>query len=115
VLISLVVGWAVTLHLSQGYWGRQFNSVSAYDSQQILPTAAFVAANTQPDELVALAGQDWDPSIFYYARRKGVMVRADTGPRTPAELRALGAKKLFRCPGSSGAAAPCDIVDLTAP
>ena len=115
VVISLVVGWAVTLHLSQGYWGRQFSSVSAYDSQQVLPTAAYVAANTQPDELVALAGQDWDPSIFYYARRKGVMVRADTGPRTPAELRALGAKKLFRCPGSGGTAAPCDIVDLTAP
>ena len=43
------------------------------------------------------------------------MVRTDTGPRTPAELRALGARKLFRCPDSGGAAAPCDIVDLTAP
>jgi 4-amino-4-deoxy-L-arabinose transferase-like glycosyltransferase len=114
VLISLVVGWAVTLHLSQGYWGRQFAPVTGYDTQRILPTAQYVATNTQPDELVALAGQDWDPSIFYYARRKGLMIRGDSGPISYAQLREAGYKKLFVCPGSAGSTAPCDIIDLTA-
>jgi hypothetical protein len=113
VLASLVVGWAVTLHLGQGYWGRMFIPVD--DPQQILPTAQYVAANSQPDELVALAGQDWDPSIFYYAQRKGLMVRGQTGPEAYAHLRALGYTRLFYCPSGRGTATPCDIVDLTAP
>jgi hypothetical protein len=108
VLLALVVGWAVTLHLGQGYWGRMF-------AQQILPTAEFVAAHTQPGELVALAGQDWDPSIFYYAERKGLMVRGNVGPEAYAHLRDLGYKRLFYCPTGRGTATPCDIVDLTAP
>jgi len=111
VLVSLVLVWLVNLHLSQGYWGRQFAGV--YDPQQALPMANFVAANTQPEELVALVGQDWDPTILYYARRKGLMIRGQTGPEEYAHLRALGYTRLFACPGSGGA--PCSIVDITAP
>jgi hypothetical protein len=85
------------------------------DPGQVLPTAQYVAANSQPDELVALAGQDWDPSIFYYAHREGLMVRGNTGPDTYAHLRELGYKRLFYCPSGRGTATPCDIVDLTAP
>jgi 4-amino-4-deoxy-L-arabinose transferase-like glycosyltransferase len=111
VLMSLVLVWVVTLHLSQGYWGRQF--AGDYDPQQALPMANYVAANTQPDELVALVGQDWDPTVFYYARRKGLMIRGQAGLNDYAHLRTLGYTRLFVCPGSGGA--PCDIVDLAAP
>ena len=64
---------------------------------------------------MALAGQDWDPSIFYYARREGLMVRGSAGPETYAHLRELGYTRLFFCPGNRAAPAACDIVDLTAP
>jgi 4-amino-4-deoxy-L-arabinose transferase-like glycosyltransferase len=113
VLVSLVLGWAITLHLSQGYWGREY--ARSYDPSQILPAAAYVAANSQPDELVALAGQDWDPSIFYYARREGLMVRGSVGPESYPHLRELGYKKLFYCTGGGGAPTVCSIVDITAP
>jgi 4-amino-4-deoxy-L-arabinose transferase-like glycosyltransferase len=112
VLLSLVLGWAITLHLTQGYWGRQFTP--GYDPSTILPAADYVAAHTQPDELVALGGQDWDPSIFYYARRKGLMVRGRIGSDTYVQLRALGYTRLFWCPGGGGAPTTCSIIDITA-
>lgn len=113
VLVSLVFGWVITLHLSQGYWGRQYIPVD--DSQQILAAADFVAAHTQPDELVALAGDDWDPSIFYYARREGLMVRGQVGPDTYGHLRQLGYTRLFVCTlGIASPATACEIIDLNA-
>jgi len=113
LVLSLVVGWGVTLHLSQGYWGRQF--IPTDDPQQIIPAAQFVDAHTQPGELVALAGDDWDPSIFYYARREGLMVRGDSGPDIYPHLRALGYTKLFVCPLSRPSTEDaCDILDITA-
>jgi hypothetical protein len=115
VLVGLVVGWAVTLHLSQGYWGRMF--IPTDDPQQILPAAQFIDDHTQPNELVALAGDDWDPSIFYYARREGLMVRGSVGPAQYPELRSMGYKRLFACSLSSGPSSPttCSIIDLTGP
>jgi hypothetical protein len=112
VLLSLALGWAITLHLTQGYWGRQFADV--YDLDQIMPAADYVAAHTQPDELVALAGQDWNPSIFYYARRKGLMVRGQTGPDVYAQLRESGYTRLFWCPVGGGSSTACDVIDLSA-
>lgn len=113
VLISLVLGWAVSLHLSQGYWGRIF--IPTDDPRQLLSSAQFVAAHTQPDELVALAGDDWDPSIFYYARREGLMVRGQVGPDAYPHLRQLGYTRLFVCPLGRAEPNACDIIDLTAP
>jgi hypothetical protein len=114
VLIGLVVGWAVTLHLSQGYWGRMFRPVD--DPQQILVAAQYIDANTQPNELVALAGDDWDPSIFYYARREGLMVRGNVGPDQYPQLRAMGYTRLFFCSMSNGSSpTTCSIVDLAGP
>jgi hypothetical protein len=84
------------------------------DPQQILPTAEYVGANTQPGELVALAGQDWDPRSSTTRTRQGLMVRGNSRPDTYSHLCELGYKKLFYCPSDRGTAAPCDIVDLTA-
>jgi 4-amino-4-deoxy-L-arabinose transferase-like glycosyltransferase len=114
VMIALVIGWAVTLHLSQGYWGRMFMHVD--DPQQILVAAQYVDAHTQPNELVALAGDDWDPSIFYYARREGLMVRGPVGPAQYPGLRSMGYTRLFTCTMSSGSSpTTCSVIDLNAP
>ena len=79
-----------------------------------LRAAEFVAAHTQPGELVALAGDDWDPSIFYYARREGLMVLGAAEPDVYARLRELGYTRLFVCPlNRPSPATACDIVDLT--
>jgi len=113
LILALVVGWGITLHLSQGYWGRQF--IPTDDPQQIIPAAQFVDAHTQPGELVALAGDDWDPSIFYYARREGLMVRGSSGPDVYPHLRALDYTRLFICPlNRPSSDNACDIIDITA-
>lgn len=106
-MASLVVGWIVTLHLTQGYWGRQYAGV--HDLDQLLPAAEFVAAHSRPDELVALAGQDWNPAVFYYARREGFMIRGSAGPDDLARLRELGYRTLFYCPSGRGLPQPCDV------
>src|SRR3546814_8833790 len=64
--------------LTQGYWGRQFAGV--HDLDLILPAADFVSTHSGPNELVALSGQDWNPAVFYYARREGFMVRGSVEP-----------------------------------
>jgi 4-amino-4-deoxy-L-arabinose transferase-like glycosyltransferase len=111
VMAALVVSWVVTLHLTQGYWGRQFAPFS--DPDQILAAADFIAARTQPDEPVALAGQDWNPAVLYYARRKGTVIRNSTGP-TLEELRAAGFVRIFSCPPGKGLPDPCEIFDIGA-
>jgi hypothetical protein len=114
VMIALVIGWAVTLHLSQGYWGRMYMPVD--DPQQILVAAQYIDDHTQPNELVALAGDDWDPSIFYYARREGLMVRGNVGSDQYPQLRSMGYTRLFFCSMSNGSSpTTCSIVDLTGP
>jgi 4-amino-4-deoxy-L-arabinose transferase-like glycosyltransferase len=110
-MASLVVGWIVTLHLTQGYWGRQFAGV--HDLDQILPAAEFVAAHSRPDELVGLAGQDWNPAVFYYARREGFMIRGSAGPDDLARLRGLGYRALFYCPPGRGLPQPCDVLTIS--
>jgi len=109
-MASLAVGWIVTLHLTQGYWGRQFAGV--HDQGQILPAAEFVAAHSRPDELVLLAGQDWNPAVFYYARREGFMVRGSLGPEEVARLRVLGYRTLFVCTTGAGLLPPCQLSAL---
>jgi 4-amino-4-deoxy-L-arabinose transferase-like glycosyltransferase len=107
VLASLAVSWIVVVHLTQGYWGRQFQAV--HDLDLLLPAADFVAANSRPDELIALAGQDWSPAVFYYARRQGFMMRGSLGPDEQARLRDMGYRTFFFCPSGRGLPEPCDV------
>jgi hypothetical protein len=105
-IASLAVGWVVALHLTQGYWGRQYAGV--HDLDRLLPAADFVAANSRPDELVVLAGQDWNPAVLYYARREGFMVRGSLSSSDVARLRGLGFQTIFFCPSGRGLPSPCD-------
>jgi hypothetical protein len=71
-----------------------------------------VAAHSHPDELVALVGQDWNPAVFYYARREGFMIRGSAGPDDLTRLRELGYRTLFYCPPGRGLPQPCDVVTI---
>lgn len=104
---SLAIGWVVTLHLTQGYWGRQFAGV--VDQSKILPAADFVAANSRPDELILLAGQSWNPSVFYYARREGFMFRGAVEADELTRFRGLGYRTMFYCPTDIGT---CELTNL---
>lgn len=111
VLLGLVATWIV--NIKPGYWNRQY--VSDYDPQQVTPVAQYVAANSQPNELIALYGYDWDPTVFYYARREGLMVRQQITPDYLANLTKAGYTKVFVCSGATGSSAPCQIINLTSP
>jgi hypothetical protein len=71
-----------------------------------------VAANSRPDELIALSGLDWNPAIFYYARREGFLVRGSLSPSDVTRLRALGFRTIFFCPYGRGLPQPCDVAPL---
>lgn len=100
MITSVAIGWIVTLHLTQGFWGRQFEGV--FDQGLILPAADFVATNSQPDELVLLQGQDWSPAVFYYARRVGFVLRVTPSADDLSRFKGLGYKTLFYCPPDTG-------------
>jgi Dolichyl-phosphate-mannose-protein mannosyltransferase len=111
VLVALVATW--TLNMKPGYWNRQYDN--AYDPQQVIPVAQYVEANSQPNELIVLAGYDWDPTIFYYARREGLMIRTQVTAADQTNLSKAGYSKLFICSGAPGSSPPCRVVNLTNP
>lgn len=65
--------WTVGLALTAGYWTVSYDGV--VDRERTLQAAGYVRARTGPDDWVVLRGRDWDPAVFYYARRRGFMVR----------------------------------------
>jgi hypothetical protein len=73
VAVMAGVGWLMSVLLTGGYWGRAYRPV--VDRERTLEAAAYIESRTTPDEWVVLRGRDWDPSVFYYARRRGFMVR----------------------------------------
>lgn len=50
------------------------NDVAQWATNQATPALSnFLLAETQPDDLIILAGCNWDPSFLFYAHRDGVM------------------------------------------
>jgi hypothetical protein len=50
------------------------NDVGQWATNQPTPALSnFLLAETQPDDLIILAGCNWDPSFLFYAHRDGVM------------------------------------------
>lgn len=99
--IVMAACWLVGVALMGGYWGRAYGPV--IDRERTLEAAGYIASRTAPDEWVVLRGRDWDPSVFYYARRRGFMVRPSaTDKQLIAELREDGRYTLFvDCPFSA--------------
>ena len=70
----MAVCWLAAFALMGGYWGRAYGPV--VDRDRTLDAAAYIESRTGPDEWVVLRGRDWNPSVFYYAQRRGFLVRA---------------------------------------
>ena len=49
-------------------------------SHRVGRLAAAVAQVTPPDGYVVVADLDWDPTMLYYAKRRGLMIRGDVLP-----------------------------------
>ena len=66
------LAFAVAIVISMPTWIIAWQP--AADPQGDLAIARQVRAATRPDEWVAIVGRDWDPSILYYADRRGYAV-----------------------------------------
>ena len=99
--------WLVTLALTRDYWLDAYRPV--VDRDRSLDAAAFVKARTEPGDLVVIDGRGWDPTVLYYAGRRGYALddrRDDAG--TIDRLRATGDYALFvSCPYE----AECRVID----
>ena len=88
----MTVFWVVYIP----YWTRIYEPIS--DSEGVLPLAAQIERETDPGQLVAIIGRDWQPSILYYAHRWGWMLRGqEIDPAMQEQLLADG-YAIYRCP-----------------
>jgi 4-amino-4-deoxy-L-arabinose transferase-like glycosyltransferase len=97
-LVAGVALWLVTLILTRDYWLDTYRPVVDRDGS--LAAAAFIRSRTSADDWVVLAGRSWDPTVLYYAQRRGYMLdpRRDT-PTTLERLRGEPRYRLFvYCP-----------------
>lgn len=72
VAVTMVAVWVVNIP----YWTRIYEPVS--DPEGILPLAAQIEREASPGQPVAIIGRDWQPSILYYANRRGWSCEAGT-------------------------------------
>lgn len=80
--VTLLVWGVITTLMHREYATTAFRAV-------VPPAAsAEIQASTAPNEHVVLSGYDWDPTVLYYADRRGFMVRGDEA--TTEMLAALG-------------------------
>ena len=99
--------WLVTLALTRDYWLDSYRPT--VDRDAALDAAAYVRARTEPGDWVVIDGRGWDPTVLYYAGRRGYALderRDDEG--TIDRLRATGDYALFvSCPYE----ASCHVID----
>jgi len=69
--------WVTTLAQSSEYWMITYRPV--VDRDGTLAAADFVRQRTEADDWVVIRGRGWDPSILYYADRRGYMLDARRG------------------------------------
>ena len=109
----LVVGatlWLVSLIQTADYWMASYQPVVDRDGS--LAAAAFVRERTDPDDWVVIGGRGWDPTILYYADRRGYMLDPRRGTDDLDRLRADPRYTLFvECPYE----APCLVMDEESP
>jgi hypothetical protein len=71
-LISAVALWVMTLWLTRDYWLDAYRPVVDRDGS--LAAAAFIRERTAPGGWVVVDGRHWDPTVLYYAERRGYMM-----------------------------------------
>ncbi|MEI6603946.1 MAG: glycosyltransferase family 39 protein [Verrucomicrobiota bacterium] len=64
LLISMIFSYKIA------YYPRQIMKDNEYP---ILNTSAAIKKYTKPDDVIFIYGQDWNPSLPYYAQRKAIM------------------------------------------
>jgi hypothetical protein len=77
VLGAGVTLWIATLILTRDFWLASYQPVVDRDGS--LPAAAFVRERTEVGDWVVIGGRGWDPTILYYADRRGYMLDARRG------------------------------------
>lgn len=70
-LAAGVALWVMALVLTRDLWGQSYEPVVDRDGS--LEAAAFVRERTDPGDWVIIEGRNWDPTILYYADRRGFM------------------------------------------
>lgn len=90
--------WVTTLALTLDYWTISYARVVDRDGS--LAAAAYVRERTEPGDWVVIGGRAWDPTILYYADRRGYMLDSRRGVVDDlARLRADDRYTLFiECP-----------------
>jgi hypothetical protein len=96
---ALLAGW---FDAGRPYWGAAFTGRGEREAL-FTNLADELAQVTGPTDLVAAYGLEWNPAVFYYARRKGLMVTSANesltydliGNGPYAHLIALGEKRDF--------------------
>jgi hypothetical protein len=105
MLIAGTLLWIVSLVLTADYWLVSYEPVVDRDGS--LAAAAFVRELTGPDDWVVIGGRNYDPTILYYANRRGYMLDPRRGTDDLAKLRADPRYTLFvDCPYE----APCTVM-----
>lgn len=79
---ALVLGagsllWVATLVLTRDYWLASYEPVVDRDGS--LAAAAFVRERSDPGDWIVIGGRGWDPTILYYADRRGYMLDVRRG------------------------------------
>jgi hypothetical protein len=97
VLAGGIALWVGTVALTIDYWGASYQPVVDRDGS--LAAAAYVRDRTGPDDWVVIGGRNYDPTVLYYARRRGYMLDPRRGIDDLATLRADPRYTLFvDCP-----------------
>jgi len=97
-LATGVALWLLTIILTRDYWLDSYRPIVDRDGS--LPAAEFIRSRSSPGDWVVVDGRGWDPTVLYYADRRGYMLddlRDDAG--TLRALQASGDYALFvECP-----------------
>ena len=97
-LVTGVALWLLTIILTRDYWLDSYRPIVDRDGS--VPAAEFIRDRSNPEDWVVVDGRGWDPTVLYYADRRGYMLddlRDDPG--TLPALRASGDYALFvECP-----------------
>jgi Dolichyl-phosphate-mannose-protein mannosyltransferase len=97
VLIAGTLLWLVSLVMTGTYWLVSYEPVVDRDGS--LAAAAFVRERTDPGDWVVIGGRNYDPTILYYAERRGYMLDPRRGTDDLDALRADPRYTLFvDCP-----------------
>lgn len=86
-LATGVALWILTLILTRDYWLDSYRPIVDRDGS--LAAADFIRSRSNPGDWVVVDGRGWDPTVLYYADRRGYML--DERRDDAATLRALQA------------------------